>query len=170
MSSIDFKAPVDIEVGGGHIILRPPATIEVVGLAGQTSMTVPCLEASNFVEMWCGDAWCAVIGLKGKSLLIARPALGTLTVVGELNRLDLEGGYDPGGLERIEFHELPDGDLLLIHEFGAARVSPSDGLKWQRAHDDLTARVSEVGDHIVWLQGERDRFGYRLSDGQSVLA
>ena len=38
----------------------------------------------------------------------------------ELDRLDLRGSHDPGGLHRIGFHELADGDLLIIHELGLA--------------------------------------------------
>jgi hypothetical protein len=32
-----------------------------------------------------------------------------------------------------------------------ARVSPDRGLVWQRVHDDLTARVSEIAADGVWL-------------------
>ena len=44
------------------------------------------------------------------------PKKGRLEKIAELDRLDLRGKYDPGGLHRIEFQPLPDGDLVILHE------------------------------------------------------
>lgn len=79
---------------------------------------MPDLALSNLVELWCGDGRAYLVGLKGRAVWYAVPSEGRLGEVLELDRLDLWGGYDPGGLHRVEFHELPDGDLLIVHEFG----------------------------------------------------
>jgi hypothetical protein len=60
---------------------------------------------------------------------------------------------------------LSGDDVLVEYEFGVVRVSGERGLVWQRTHDDITARVSEIGDDVVWLVSEHDRFDYQLSDG-----
>jgi hypothetical protein len=81
-----------------------------------------------------------------------------------LDRLDLRGKYDPGGLHRIEFQPLPDGDLLILHEVGLARVTPEGELLWQSVHDQLSARLEHLDQAAIWLQGEGEPFGFRLDD------
>jgi hypothetical protein len=169
IASLDVYAGDKLAAAGGQITVTPPDAITVSGPGGEASLTVPDLAEGDSVEVWCGDDWCCLVGEKSKALLVARPAAGSLTIAGELERLDFEGGYDPGGMHRVEFYELPGGDVLLVHELGVARVSPDAGVVWQRGHDDITARVDVIESDAVWLQGENDRFAYSLQDGQTVL-
>lgn len=87
----------------------------------------------------------------------------------ELDRLDLRGHYDPGGPHSVEFRELPDGDLLIVHELGLARVGPDGNARWQQIHDDLTARLHRLDEGIAWFRCESGRFGFWLSDGSPVV-
>jgi hypothetical protein len=85
-----------------------------------------------------------------------------------LDRLDLWGKYDPGGLHRIEFQPLPDGDLVILHEVGLARVAPEGELLWQSVHDQLSARLKHLDQAAIWLQDEGEPFGFRLDDGNPI--
>jgi hypothetical protein len=167
MASVDFSTGAHVDAAGGEIIVDPPATLRVVGPGGHSTVVLDGLGRSNYVEVWCSEHWCLLMGARDRNLVLVRPHEGTAEVLGQLDRLDLDDVYDPGGLERVAFHELSDGDVLVEHEVGLARVSPDRGLVWQRVHDDLTARVSQITDEAVWLHGESDRFGYNLVDGRS---
>ncbi len=169
--SLELPDEARVEAAGGVVELPAPGIVAVAGPGGQGSLTVPGLETSDSVEVWCGEGWCVVVGLQHPAVVVARPAEGEVAVSGELERLDLSGGYDPGGLERVEFHELPGGDVLVVHELGLARVSPppASAIRWQRTHDDLTARVERIDDQAVWFRAESDRFAYRLADGTEIV-
>jgi hypothetical protein len=131
-------------------------------------VTVPDLGLSNLVEVYCGDGYAYLAGLKGRTVWFARPADRQLAEVLKLDRLDLQGGYDPGGLHYIEYRELPSGDLLLSYEFGLARLTPDGTVRWHKVHDQLPARFEYIADGVVWLSGEYGRLGFRLDDGRSV--
>jgi hypothetical protein len=130
---------------------------------------VPDLALSNLVELWCRGGHAYLVGLKGKPVWFTIPSEGVLTEVLELDRLDLRGHYDPGGLHRVEFRELDDGDLLIVHELGLARLGPNGCARWQKAHDDMTARFHRLDGGIAWFRGESGLFGFRLSDGQPIV-
>jgi hypothetical protein len=100
------------------LVLEPDGHLTAAGHGAERRVVVPDLALSNLVELWCGDGRAYLVGLKGRAVWYAVPSEGRLGEVLELDRLDLWGGYDPGGLHRVEFHELPDGDLLIVHEFG----------------------------------------------------
>ncbi|MGF7239442.1 MAG: hypothetical protein ACQSGP_31470, partial [Frankia sp.] len=75
----------------------------------------------------------------------------------------------PGGLERLDFVELPDGDVLLVHELGAARVAPSRGLVWQVTFDHLGVLFDRIDREFAWFEDEYSRYGFRLDDGAAVV-
>jgi len=125
---------------------------------------------SYLVELWSGDACAYLVGLEGRAVWFAVPSEGRLAQVLELDRLDLRGGYDPGGLHRVEFHVLPDGDLLIVHEFGLARLGRDGCACWQAAHGDITARFDRTADGAAWLLSESGPLGFRLADGHAVVA
>jgi hypothetical protein len=95
--------------------------------------------------------------------------MAMLRPVGELERLDFRGGIDPGGFHWVEYHELPGGDVLIVFEVGLARINSAGRLLWQRVHDDITARLQRIDPDAVWLKGEGEAFGFRLSDGCPIL-
>jgi hypothetical protein len=99
-------------------------------------------------------------------MAVVRPRLGEVIVLGPIERLDLGGSYDPGGLERVEFLELDDGDLLVIHEIGLLRISSNGTLRWQETHDDLGARPAGIDGEVIWLETETERFGFELRTGK----
>lgn len=65
------------------------------------------LAGSSHLAYWSGQDWCCAIGLQGRDVLIIRLAEQCAVVGGQLDRLDFHDGYDPGGLHRIEIHDLP---------------------------------------------------------------
>lgn len=171
MTTIDFQSPICVACAGATLKFEPGGRVELASPgAPPLSATATGLELSNFVELWCGDDRAYFIGLKSKALWYVRPSRGQFTRVMEVDRLDLAGGYDPGGLHLVKFIGLPGGDLLVVHELGAARVSPEGSAKWQQGHDQLSAHYDAVDDNAVWFQGEYERFGFDLGDGHPVLA
>jgi|SRR5215472_9710587 len=170
MTSVDIHVPVSLPCGGGVLALEPDGRITASGTGGaEQTVVVPDLTLSRLVELWCGDAHAYLVGLKGKSVWFAVPSKGLLTEVLELDRLDLRGSYDPGGLHRVEFRELDDGGVLIVHELGLARLGPDGSARWQKAHDDLTARLDRVDEGIAWFRGESGLFGFRLANGRPVI-
>jgi hypothetical protein len=152
------------------LVLEPDGQLTAVGPRAERTVVVPDLALSNLVELWCGDGRAYLIGLKGRAVWYAVPSEGRLTKILELDRLDLQGSYDPGGLHRVEFHELPDGDLLIVYEFGLARLGRDGSVGWQAAHHDITARLDRIADGIAWLLSESGPLGFRLTDGGAMDA
>ena len=171
IASLELPDRPRVEAGGGEIVLSAPDTIAVSGPEGSGSLTLPGLERSDSLEVWCGEGWCLLVGLQHPTVVAARPTDGEIAVLGEVERLDLGGGYDPGGLERVEFHELPGGDVLVVTELSVARVSspPIPAIVWHRTHDDLTARIERIDEGGVWFDADGDRFGFDLDDGTDIL-
>jgi len=131
----------------------------------QERLVVPGLARSNFVEVWANERWACLIGLRAREIVVCSES-GSVEIAGELARLDLGAGYDPGGLERIEFHEVDDENLLIEYEVGVALVSCTTGLVWQRVHNDVTCRLQHIEDEVAWIACEQDSFGYRIADGR----
>lgn len=171
IASLELPGRPRIRTAGGEIGLSAPGTIAVSGPEGSGSLTLPGLARSDSLEIWCGERWCLLVGLQHPTVVAARPTDGEIVVLGDVERLDLGDGYDPGGLERVEFHELPGGDVLVVTELGVARVSspPIPVMVWQRTHDDLTARVDRVDKASVWFDADGDHFGFDLDDGTDIL-
>jgi hypothetical protein len=118
------------------------------------------------IQVWCGDGWLCVIGLKDSEVWWASWPPLTFRVLGQVERLDL--GYDPGGMHSIEWDGLDDG-VLLVWEFGLARITTSGSILWQRRHDEYRAWAQEISNGIVWMRAEWGRFGFRLADGTPVV-
>ncbi len=108
-------------------------------------------------------------GRKSKALWGVWPAIGKLSEVARLSRLDLSGHYDPGGLHRVDFQELHGGDLLVVYEMGLARIDPNGSLCWQQVHDQLTARLDRLDGEVAWFHGEYEQFGFHLVDGRPIV-
>lgn len=170
MTEVDIRATTSVPCAGGVLRFDPDSQVTLVSVGGSESRTVVTgLELSNFVEIWCGDDWACFLGLKGKTVWCAWPETGKLAQVSRLNRLDLQNYYDPGGLHRVEFHELTSGDLLIVYELGLARVRPDGTLCWQQVHDQLTAHLEGFDDDFVRFRGEYERFCFNLVDGRPVI-
>jgi hypothetical protein len=116
------------------------------------------------VYLWCGKDWACFLTEDGFTVWCAWPTQGRLEKVADLKRLDLRGRYDPGGLHHVDFQALPNGDVLVLHELGLARLTPGGKLLWQRIHDQFPGHLKRLEANAVWLQGE-ELFGIRLSDG-----
>lgn len=152
-----------IACGTSAILLIPPHTVRRQDDAS-AFVDEPDLARSEFVVTWEGERWCCAMGLKSRYAIVA--SSDVLRVVGPFERLDLGKGYDPGGLEWIEFTELGSDDLLLSYEIGAARIDSLGTVKWRLVHDDLTARVVAVREGLALFRAESDNFAVRLSDGR----
>ena len=169
MTTVNIREPVSVQCGDGVLTFEPDGRVKVSGPRGvEQSVSAPDLALSNFVEFWCGGGHAYFAGLEGRTVWFARPSEGQLTQVLKPDRLDLRDSYDPGGLHRIEFHELPDGDLLIVYELGLARLGPDGKARWQGVHDQLSAHFDRIADGVAWLRGEFGTFGFRLADGRPV--
>lgn len=170
MTAVEITVPATVACAGGQLRFEEDGRVALIGPEGrETSVSVPEHKLSNFIELWCGPGWACFVGSKSRSLWCVWPASGTLACVGELERLDLRGRYDPGGLHRVEFHELPGGDLLVVYEFGLARLTAAGRLCWQQVHEQLTAHLDGVEAGVAWFQGEDERFGFRVDNGHRVV-
>jgi hypothetical protein len=171
MTSLEIGTPATVPCGGGTLAFESGGQVSMSGPAGvpRRSASVPDLALSNYVELWCGGEYAYFAGLEGRAVWFARPDTGELAEILELDRLDLSGHYDPGGLHDVGFRELPDGDVLIVYELGVARVRPDGTVCWHRSHDDLTAHVARIADGVIWWAGESQEFGYSLADGHQIV-
>ncbi len=167
MTEIDIRESATVSCAGGRLRFDPDGHVTLFGVGGfPYSVAVIDLKLSNFVELWCSNNWACFLGLKSRVPWGVWPAIGKLSQVAQLDRLDLQEHYDPGGLHRVEFHELPGGDLLVVHEVGLARINPSGILCWQQVHDQLAAQFDRCDGDVVWFHGEYERFGFSLVNGR----
>ena len=155
----------------GSVTLEPPCTVVMRIVDSVAALEAGDLCNSGEIEVMEGGGILCLVGSEGSEVIVAVPGEGRVAVVGTLDRLDMSDSYDPGGLHRVEMHELPgSADVLIEYEFGIARLDASERkLAWQKVHGDLTNRVTGLSDDCVWLVGENVRFGHRLSDGMFVL-
>jgi hypothetical protein len=171
MTELEVQGRTTLQCAGGLLQFDAEGRV-TVSAAGvpQVEKFIPELSLSNCVEVWCGEDLACFVGEKGRTVWCARPSVGQLFKVLDLDRLDLRGAYDPGGLHRVEFQELEDGDLLVVHELGIARIGRDGSPCWQQVHDQLTAHFAGIEGGAAWLRGECDRFGFDLQDGHPVIS
>lgn len=167
MTTVDIRTHISVPCEGGVLTFEPDGRLTAAGSSGvEHTVVAPDLALSDQVEVWCGGGRAYVVGLAGKAVWFAIPSKAVLTEVLELDRLDLRRSYDPGGLHHVDFHELADGDLLIIHELGLARLGRDGSVRWHRGHNDLTAQFDRIADSTAWFQSESGHFGFMLSDGR----
>lgn len=170
MTEVDIRSAVSVECRHGALTLEPDGRVTMSGPGGtERTALVPDIALSNWVDLWCGDDRMYFVGQQGRELWFVMPSAGLLAKVMELERMDLRGRYDPGGLHRVEFRELADGDLLIVHECGLARVGADGNARWQAVHDDITARLDHVADGVAWLLTESGPAGFELAGGRAVV-
>lgn len=169
MSTLDIDERPLVSCGNGVVELAPPSLITVRLGDDAVTRDLPDLQSSSLVTVQCHRGRLFALGEKSAVVWVADPHALTVRETARLDRLDYEGRYDPGGMHRIEFHELGDGDLLVEFELGVARLSAGGDLRWQRVHDDVTARVVTIGPNDVVLKAESDTLVVRLTDGTVAL-
>lgn len=171
MTKVDITNGARVSCAGATLDFESAGTITLstTGFADD-SVVSKDLALESSVVYWCGDEYGYFVGMKGTSLWYVKPSRGRVVKAGELDRLDLQDAYDPGGLHRVTFLELETGDLLLVHELGLARLAPSGEVAWQRTHDRLTAHLEQVDTAAVWFQDEDGRFGFDLAAGDPLIA
>ena len=170
MTALNTRDSAVIQCAGGELRFDGEDRVSLTGIHGHRRTVVsPELALSLWVELWCGDTFIYFVGEKGRSVWYADVTVPVLRKTTELERLDFGGGYDPGGLHRVEFNKLGDDDLLLLYELGLARLTASGETLWQRVHDQLPARLDRVADGVIWLLGEYEPFGFAVSDGRPVV-
>jgi hypothetical protein len=167
--TVDVCASPVLEIAGGVIEFQDSGVVAVSGATQKASIAAPRLGADCDVAVWTDGLWVVLIGLEDVALYCAEPRIGWIRAAGELERLDLRDRYDPGGLHRVDFDPLPGGDLIVTHEFGAARITRPCGIVWQRAHRDLTAWHLGATQDAVWFRSEDGFFGLRIADGQPTV-
>lgn len=169
MTARDIWTPTELDCAGGRVRVQTDGEIVAAGPPGESRLTDEGLSNSGWAAVWCSASWGLVVGEKDPGVIGVWPLVPRVARVAELERLDLEGGIDPGGLHRVRFIEIPDGDVLIVFEFGAARIHPDGSQAWQVVHRNLIAQVTEVSPDFMWWDTDPGRFGVRLSDGKKVL-
>lgn len=171
MTTFDLRATPSVAVGEatlsfGHqgVVVLRHADAEVV------RAKIDDLTSGVFVEVWVGDGYAYFVAEEGKAVWRADAARETLSDVATLDRLDFQGGYDPGGLHRVEFRALAEGDVLVVYEYGLVRLGREGELHWHRVHGDVAAHLSHISEGVAWYRNEHNEFGIRLDDGGHVLS
>lgn len=169
MTTVDIGTCPAVECGGAVVRFEPPdeVTVESNGAVARTN--IASLRRSRYVAVWCGHGWGVVVGEESNDLWRLSLDEPSITSIARLDRLDLSGGYDPGGLYHVEFVELSGGDVLVAYELGVARVAPDGRVRWQQQHDQLCARVRRVEEDAVWLSASDDEFGFSLAAGRPIV-
>jgi hypothetical protein len=145
-------------ISGGRVEL------EQDGLA--SSVVVEDLADSDpLVGMSFAD-WLCAVGSAGSSILSGTSTPLTLRIDGHLDRLNLQGRYDPGGLYRVRLFAVGDDACLIETEIGLCQVRRGRGVCWTVVHDDLTATVLEVRGGEVVVSSESSLTRFSLSDGE----
>jgi hypothetical protein len=171
MTTLEVRERTSVPCAGFTLTFGGDGSVTLSAHGGDDrTIHVPDLGLSNFVELWCAPDAAFFVGQKGRGLWHVDPVRARARQVATLNRLDLAGRYDPGGLHRVKFDELDDGDLLIVHELGVLRVARGGSCRWQQSHDQLGARVERIADGVVWFKGEYESFGFDLVDGRPVIA
>lgn len=168
---VEVDRPASIQCGTTQITFDPTGRVTLsTDASDPVSQEMRELVDNLYVIAWCDRDRVLFIGLEAKPLWIATPSTGELHVIANLDRLDLTDGYDPGGMHKITFQPLTDGDTLIIWEIGLARITGKGVLAWQKPFDETFAQLHRLSENDVWLVGENQPFGYRLSDGAAILS
>jgi hypothetical protein len=170
MTAVEIQAPTSVPCAAGILTFAEDGNVTAEGADASTTIAIPELRKGAYVYLWCGKDWACFLTEDGQTVWCAWPKQGRLEKVAELNRLDLRGKYDPGGLYHVDFQALPDGDLLVLHELGLARITPRGKVVWQKSHDQFPGNLKRLEPTAVWLQGEEEDFGFRLEDGTPLPA
>jgi hypothetical protein len=109
--------------------------------------------------------WMCAVGSASSAVLRGTSMPFALGIEGRLARLDLDG-YDPGGLYRVQLFAISDESCLVDTEMGLCTVRRGGGVGWTAIHDDLTARVVEVGQSEVVISSESSSSRLSLADGR----
>jgi hypothetical protein len=171
MTTVEVQVPATVPCGGGALAIDSNGWITLVA-DGKPDIHAQLedVRRGDHVHLSCGNDWGCLVGEDGRELWCFWPKEGNLERVAELDRLDFLGGIDPGGFRRVEFHELTNGDLLIIYELGMARLTPKGRLTWQSTYDQISARLQRLDAEAAWFQGEYEPFGFRLTDGHAVFS
>lgn len=132
---------------------------------GEFVRVVPGFTNSEFIRVWLNTRWACIVGEGSREVVVADARHNTLEIVGELERLDLRDTYNPGGLERVDFVEVDADRTLIDFEVGIAMLSRVPEILWQKVHEDLSCRISEITSSVVRVQCADQGFELRLSDG-----
>ncbi len=155
--------------GNPNVRLHSPDVVEMGLSDAPTRLSVAGLGRSPWVELCATDRWVCIIGVDSPEVVIARPEDDFLEVVAQIDRLDFGDGYDPGGMQRVRFHQL-DGDSLLVeYEFGIAMIHVFDGLQWNWSHNDVSCRVISLDETLIRVESDLQRMSIRLSDGEQHI-
>lgn len=145
--------------GDGTLTLSRDGTV-------RDTIRVPGLARDPYVAVGLVEGWGCLVGMRAGEIVLVDG--DRLRIAGRVERLDLlldDDAYDPGGFERVEFHALDQGALLVESEIAIARVERDRGVAWQRVHDDVTCRVTEIGPERIVLRSETDVQAVRPVDG-----
>lgn len=167
MTTVDLREGALLPLLNLTVQLQGPDRIALLSSGDELfRIEVESLRRSNFAETWCNQGTCLVVGLAGDTLVSIEADPPRHLSWGLLHRLDLRDGYDPGGIERVQFHDLSNGTVLLEYETGIACFKVGAGLMWDVSHKDPTTHVVAIdGDNVV-LDGDGGQRSISLDLGE----
>lgn len=166
---LDLRLPAELTVNGGTLCTQGTQLLLATPSGSTQRKEIPGLGRSDYAAYWTDGERLLLVGLRDRGVVFADPRASVLDVIGELDRLDLYGAYDPGGLERVRFIDMSPKRIAVVFELGVAVVDLLDrSLVWQRTHDDIQAVCIGVSEGALWFEGEHGRFGFRAEDGEFI--
>lgn len=145
-------------------------SITLIGKSGSRLTAFDTEVARGGVEMYCHDSWAYLVGAEGTSLWFANAIGPRLEQVATIARLDMSGGYDPGGMQRTIFHGIAESPELVLFEYesGLAMLESVGRVRWRWDHHDLTLHVTAIDNGAVWLVGEGGTLARAVDDGAEL--
>jgi hypothetical protein len=169
VTQVSFAAGQAVNCAGGNLQVSIEGAILVLTTNGKQCRARDDSISGSRVVAWCDQAHAFLVGDKGRTLWRYSQTRSSIHPVAELTRLDLHGGYDPGGLYLSEFVELPSKDLLFIYEFGILRVSAAGVVRWHFVHRRLVDHYDGLGSAVIWMRSESGRYALDLDTGHPSM-
>lgn len=133
----DLNEAPEIRCGGAVVRFALPDVVTVEHGGRTRAEALDGLGDSNLFAAHCVGGRLFVVGETSPLVWVVDVDALTVTQTARLDRLDLEGRYDPGGMHRVTFRTLDGDEVLVEHELGVAQLGPDGRLLWERVHDDV---------------------------------
>ncbi len=136
-------------MAGWTLAVRPSGDVRMtLGDRERVLREEQLLGDSDYLCSWVdpGKQWLVLIGLRGTHVVHANTRSGP-RVIDTLCRAIIQGAYDPGGLQHVEFVGTPGG-VVIIYEAGACYVRADGRVPWNVEIDEYVQDVLPRGDAV----------------------
>jgi hypothetical protein len=167
---VDTRSGIDLPLGDCRLRIQGASFALLKGNHAIAELGLPELaDYRDFegVAYVLAEDWAIIAPVSGSRLILATVAPPSLLLAAHVPRLDFCDLPFPDGLLTTEFR-LVAGALLLVTEFSIARVDPSANVLWATVPEEssISWGIDLVDPESIWIQGEDQLVGVRLTDGQ----